>query len=108
MATAPLDAPGPSDAELIDSVRGGNTAAYGSLYERHVGAAYNLARQQYATRSVFQAALRYRSRVDRMYWWQWRGASTPRAVRWDSGLLDAAGRPRPAYRIALHQRFLRR
>src|ERR1700742_4173212 len=44
VATAPLDVPGPSDAELIDSVRGGDTAAYGSLYERHVGAAYNLAR----------------------------------------------------------------
>jgi RNA polymerase sigma factor (sigma-70 family) len=37
--------PGPSDAELIESVRAGDTAAYGSLYERHVGAAYNLARQ---------------------------------------------------------------
>jgi RNA polymerase sigma factor (sigma-70 family) len=45
--------PGPSDAELIDSVRGGNTAAYGSLYERHVGAAYNLARQ--LTRSGAEA-----------------------------------------------------
>ena len=53
MATAPLDAPGPSDTELIDSVRGGNTAAYGSLYERHVGAAYNLARQ--LTRSTAEA-----------------------------------------------------
>jgi RNA polymerase sigma factor (sigma-70 family) len=45
--------PGPSDAELIDSVRGGDTAAYGSLYERHVGAAYNLARQ--LTRSSAEA-----------------------------------------------------
>jgi RNA polymerase sigma factor (sigma-70 family) len=35
---------GPSDAELIDSVRRGTVSAYGSLYERHVGAAYNLAR----------------------------------------------------------------
>jgi len=34
-----------SDAELIDSVRGGQIASYGTLYERHVGAAYNLARQ---------------------------------------------------------------
>jgi RNA polymerase sigma factor (sigma-70 family) len=53
VATAPLDAPGPSDAELIDSVRGGDTSAYGSLYERHVGAAYNLARQ--LTRSTAEA-----------------------------------------------------
>ncbi|MEV6607530.1 sigma-70 family RNA polymerase sigma factor [Kutzneria sp. NPDC051319] len=45
--------PGPSDAELIDSVRSGNTQAYGSLYERHVGAAYNLARQ--LTRSTAEA-----------------------------------------------------
>jgi RNA polymerase sigma factor (sigma-70 family) len=33
------------DAELIESVRNGTVSAYGSLYERHVGAAYNLARQ---------------------------------------------------------------
>jgi RNA polymerase sigma factor (sigma-70 family) len=53
VATVPLDVPGPSDAELIESVRGGNTSAYGSLYERHVGAAYNLARQ--LTRSTAEA-----------------------------------------------------
>ena len=53
MATVPLDVPGPSDAELIESVRGGDTSAYGSLYERHVGAAYNLARQ--LTRSTAEA-----------------------------------------------------
>lgn len=35
----------PSDAELIDAVRKGALAAYGDLYERHVSAAYNLARQ---------------------------------------------------------------
>ncbi|MFC0439093.1 sigma-70 family RNA polymerase sigma factor [Kutzneria buriramensis] len=45
--------PGPSDTELIESVRAGDTAAYGSLYERHVGAAYNLARQ--LTRSTAEA-----------------------------------------------------
>jgi RNA polymerase sigma factor (sigma-70 family) len=33
------------DAELIDAVRTGQLAAYGPLYERHVAAAYNLARQ---------------------------------------------------------------
>jgi RNA polymerase sigma factor (sigma-70 family) len=36
---------GPSDAELITAVREGNVTAYGSLYERHVTSAYNLARQ---------------------------------------------------------------
>ena len=48
MTTAPTggtEQHGPSDAELIAAVRNGNTSAYGTLYERHVGAAYNLARQ---------------------------------------------------------------
>ncbi|GLZ35671.1 hypothetical protein Lesp02_78580 [Lentzea sp. NBRC 105346] len=45
MATVPADVQGPSDAELIESVRGGTIDAYGQLYERHVAAAYNLARQ---------------------------------------------------------------
>jgi RNA polymerase sigma factor (sigma-70 family) len=35
----------PSDAELIEAVRGGRTQAFGVLYERHLSAAYNLARQ---------------------------------------------------------------
>lgn len=34
-----------SDAELLESVRGGNAAAYGELYERHIAAARALARQ---------------------------------------------------------------
>ena len=45
MATVPADVQGPSDAELIESVRDGSVDAYGRLYERHVAAAYNLARQ---------------------------------------------------------------
>ncbi|TDP93671.1 sigma-70 family RNA polymerase sigma factor [Labedaea rhizosphaerae] len=53
MATVPADVQGPSDAELIQSVRDGSVDAYGSLYERHVGAAYNLARQ--LTRSAAEA-----------------------------------------------------
>lgn len=36
---------GPSDAELIEAVRHGSTDAYGELYQRHVTAAYNMARQ---------------------------------------------------------------
>jgi DNA-directed RNA polymerase specialized sigma24 family protein len=39
------DAHVPSDPELIHAVREGRVAAYGELYERHVAAAYNLARQ---------------------------------------------------------------
>ncbi|MEU4766002.1 sigma-70 family RNA polymerase sigma factor [Actinosynnema sp. NPDC023794] len=34
----------PSDAELIDAVRGGEIQAYGELFQRHVPAARNLAR----------------------------------------------------------------
>jgi RNA polymerase sigma factor (sigma-70 family) len=45
VAAVSAEVQGPSDAELIDAVRRGNIAAYGQLYERHVAAAYNLARQ---------------------------------------------------------------
>ncbi|MFF5990333.1 sigma-70 family RNA polymerase sigma factor [Prauserella flavalba] len=45
MTTAPADPSGPSDAELIAAVREGRLESYGPLYERHVSAAYNLARQ---------------------------------------------------------------
>jgi RNA polymerase sigma factor (sigma-70 family) len=36
---------GPSDNELIEAVRHGSTEAYGGLYQRHVSAAYTMARQ---------------------------------------------------------------
>jgi RNA polymerase sigma factor (sigma-70 family) len=45
VSTVPADFDGKSDTELIAAVRAGTLAAYGTLYERHVGAAYNLARQ---------------------------------------------------------------
>src|SRR5882724_1695374 len=45
VTTVPADVHEPSDADLIESVRNGVISAYGSLYERHVRAAYNLARQ---------------------------------------------------------------
>lgn len=45
MSTVPATPDGTSDAELIAAVRDGDLAAYGTLYERHVSAAYNLARQ---------------------------------------------------------------
>jgi RNA polymerase sigma factor (sigma-70 family) len=53
VATVPAEVPGPSDAELIDEVRGGKISSYGTLYERHVTAAYNLARQ--LTRSTAES-----------------------------------------------------
>lgn len=45
MSTVPADLSGKSDAELIAEVRAGKIASYGTLYERHSSAAYNLARQ---------------------------------------------------------------
>ncbi|HEX4723529.1 MAG TPA: sigma-70 family RNA polymerase sigma factor [Pseudonocardiaceae bacterium] len=45
MATVPAEIHGPSDAELIEAVRSGQVDAFGSLYQRHVSSAYNLARQ---------------------------------------------------------------
>ncbi|MCU1682274.1 MAG: hypothetical protein JWQ81_3013 [Amycolatopsis sp.] len=45
MSTLPAEFNGKSDAELIDAVRGGTIAAYGTLFERHSTAAHNLARQ---------------------------------------------------------------
>ena len=42
--TFALDAPEPSDGEVLRRVRAGETAAYGQLYERHVAAARRLAR----------------------------------------------------------------
>ncbi|MGW3964121.1 sigma-70 family RNA polymerase sigma factor [Amycolatopsis sp. NPDC005003] len=45
MSTVPADLSGKSDAELIAEVRSGKLESYGTLYERHTGAARNLARQ---------------------------------------------------------------
>ncbi|QKV76237.1 sigma-70 family RNA polymerase sigma factor [Amycolatopsis sp. Hca4] len=45
MSTVPADLSGKSDAELIAEVRSGKIKSYGTLYERHTGAAHNLARQ---------------------------------------------------------------
>ncbi|APU17362.1 MULTISPECIES: sigma-70 family RNA polymerase sigma factor [Actinoalloteichus] len=45
MAIVSSELPEPTDQELIEAVRAGSVEAYGSLYERHVSAAYNLARQ---------------------------------------------------------------
>jgi len=45
VTTVPAGGDSKSDAELITAVRNGTIAAYGTLYERHVASAYNLARQ---------------------------------------------------------------
>jgi len=67
---------------------------------------YDLRRQARATKAVFAQAMRYRRRVTRLYWYEWRGSALP-AERWDSGLLNPDGSPRPAYDVALRERFRR-
>jgi hypothetical protein len=63
-------------------------------------------RQVRAARDTFAAAVRFRSRVKRLYWYQWRGtADRDPNVVWDSGLVNSNGTPRPAYAVALKQRF---
>jgi hypothetical protein len=49
-----------------------------------------------ATRWVFHRLARLSPRVRRVYLYQWRAVAES---RWDSGLVDADGRPRPAYRV---------
>ncbi len=45
MVTVPSESQGSGDNELLDAVRHGSTDAYAELYDRHVGAAYSMARQ---------------------------------------------------------------
>jgi hypothetical protein len=66
---------------------------------------YSLARQRRITPLVFRSALAHKNRIDRLYWWEWRGH--PRGARWDTGLMDVFGQPRPAYFAALKARFQR-
>ncbi len=57
----------------------------------------DLARQKRAMQAIFAQADRYRSKVDRIYLYQW-FASSP-TNRWDSGVLDVHGLPRPVYDV---------
>jgi len=57
----------------------------------------DLRRQKRAMETLFQTANRYRSRIKRVYLYHWFAA--PITNRWDSGVLDADGRPRPAYAV---------
>ncbi|ADB51913.1 hypothetical protein [Conexibacter woesei] len=66
----------------------------------------DLARQARAIDAVFKQAGRYRAKIDRVYLYHWFAASTTN--RWDSGVLDAAGAPRPAYRaLQKYKRYFR-
>jgi len=65
---------------------------------------FDLRRQGRDAPFALQQALRFRSRVDRVYWWQWRGAAAG-SSHWDTGLVDPTGQPRPAYWSVLKARF---
>jgi hypothetical protein len=65
---------------------------------------YDLQRQAKATRYVFTLARRHR-RITRVYLYNWTGA--PRSARFDAGLTNPDGSPRPAYEI-VRQEWSRR
>jgi len=67
----------------------------------------SLSRQASRTRTLFSLARRYRRSVDRIYIYNWTGTNC--STRFDAGLVDAAGNPRPAYEVVRREirRFLR-
>lgn len=64
----------------------------------------DLARQKRAMQAIFKQANRYRSKIPRVYLYGWFAAA--KTNRWDSGVLDARGKPRPAYRVLQQNRRL--
>jgi hypothetical protein len=56
---------------------------------------YSLSRQNRAVKRMFSLAKRYRSRIKRLYIYNWFGQ--PRNQRFDAGLVNPNGTPRPAY-----------
>lgn len=59
---------------------------------------YDEERAARATDRAFDLAALYRSRVSRMYVYNWQG--TPPGSRWDSGLVRSDGSARPSYFVA--------
>jgi len=72
----------------------------GGLVERDNGSPVEFPENKWhaarATRWVFQRLARLSPRVRRVYLYQWKPPPDP---TWDSALLGADGRPRPAYRV---------
>lgn len=62
----------------------------------------DLARQKRAMQAVFKQANRYKRKIARVYLYQWFGS--PPTNRWDSGVLDFHGLPRPVYDVLLAHR----
>jgi hypothetical protein len=64
----------------------------------------SLSRQKRAMQAIFTQANHYRSRIDRVYLYEWFAAGPTN--RWDSGVLDALGLPRPVYTVLQQHRAL--
>jgi len=62
----------------------------------------DLHRQARAMQAIFKQATRYRRKIDRVYLYEWFGAAA--SNRWDSGILDLHGLPRPVYQVLLAHR----
>jgi len=62
----------------------------------------SLARQKRAMQAIFKQANLYRRKVDRVYLYQW--FASPPSNRWDSGVLDAHGLPRPVFDVLFANR----
>jgi len=66
----------------------------------------DLKRQARAMDALFAQARKYRSKIDRIYLYNWFAADADN--RWDSAVIDANGRPRPAYnRLLRYKRYVR-
>ena len=64
----------------------------------------SLSRQKRAMQAIFTQADHYRSKIDRIYLYEWFAAAA--SNRWDSGVLDAHGLPRPVYTVLQQHRAL--
>jgi hypothetical protein len=58
---------------------------------------YSLSRQNTAVKRMFSLAKRYRSRIKRLYIYDWFGEARRGGNRFDAGLVNPDGSPRPAY-----------
>ena len=56
---------------------------------------YNEARAARSISYTFKLVRKYRRKITRWYFYQWRGV--PKGARWDSGVVGVNGRPRPGY-----------
>ena len=60
---------------------------------------FSLSRQNKAVKRMFSLARRYRSRIKRLYIYNWFGQT--RSNRFDAGLVNVDGTPRPAYNTVM-------